>query len=79
MTKIEEIKKKYEHPAYEIMNSNDCAKMYPTIYDVCYCLFYRGEVPQTLIRDLSRLQSHDARFYNYVPTDLLNKTKSLLQ
>jgi len=63
---------------YNVMNTANLADHYPTIYDVCYCLYYKGKAPKRLISNLMRLQCEDVRKLNYCPADLLSKVKTFL-
>lgn len=69
---------KGNNEVYEVMNTIDLINNHPTIYDVCYCLYYKGKAPQRLLRNLNKLQSTDVRKFNYCPDNILSKVKSFI-
>lgn len=63
---------------YDVMNSVNLYDNFPTIYRVCYDLYYKGKVSKHLMNQFNQLQSQDMRKFYYVPEELLTKVKSFI-
>jgi hypothetical protein len=64
--------------AYSITNGIGVADNYPTLYQAAYQIIYKGRLTNSVRKNVEKLQSLDARKFNYVPEELLEKLKSII-